>query len=140
MRNNEGRNIYFYRINQTSSPKGNDRSPDNKSSTYFKQFSSTKFINWSWTSNSTVHGWIRPNFKLSRDYINVFGTSKIEEDLTNLQNEGVRVLTSLYVDFSDAQGQLIPTSVVGFRQNLNIWLNSVHSFLRYGAKIKLLNK
>ena len=50
------------------------------------------------------------------------------------------MLTSLYIDFSDAQGQLTPKSVVEFRQNLNIWLNSVHSFLRYGAKNKLLNK
>ena len=64
----------------------------------------------------------------------VLGTCKNEEDPTNLQNEGARVLTSLYIDFSDAQGQLTPKSVVEFRQNLNIWLNSVNSFLRYGAK------
>ena len=75
-----------------------------------------------------------------RDNINVLGTCKNEEDPTNLQNEGARVLTSLYIDFSDAQAQLIPKSVVEFRQNLNIWLNAVHSFLRYGAKNKLLNQ
>ena len=110
------------------------RSPDNKSSKYFEQFSSKRFINWSRAANSAVHGWIRPNFKLIRDYIVVLGTCKNEEDPTNLQNEGARVLTSLHIDFSDAQGQLIPKSVVGFCQNLNIWFNSVHSFLRYGAK------
>ena len=99
---------------KTSSPKGNDRSPDNKSSKYFEQFSSKKFINWSRAANSAVHGWIQPNFKFFRDYINVLGTCKNEEDPTNLQNEGPRVLTSLYIDFSDAQGQLTPKSVVEF--------------------------
>ena len=33
----------------------------------------------------------------------VLGTYKNEEDPTYLQNEGARVLTSLYIDFSDAQ-------------------------------------
>ena len=89
---------------QTSSPKGNDRSPDNKSSKYFEQFSSKRFINWARAANSAVHGWIRPNFKLFRDYLVVLGTYKNEEDPTYLQNEGARVLTSLYIDFSDAQG------------------------------------
>ena len=28
------------------------------------------------------------------------------------KNEGARVLTRLYIDFSDAQGQVIPQSVV----------------------------
>ena len=118
----------------TSSQKGNNRSPYNKSSEYLEQFSSKRFINWSRAANSAVNGWIRPHFKLIRDYIVVFDTCKNEEDPTNLQNKGARVLTSLYIDFSDAQGQPTPKSVVEFRQNLNIWLNSVHSFLRYGAK------
>ena len=121
--------IIYNMINNTSSPKGNDRSPDNKSSNYFEQFSSKIFITWSRAANSAVHGWIRPNFTLFRDYIVVLGTCKNEEDPTNMQNEGARVLTSLYIDFSDAQRQLTPKSVVEFRQNLNIWLNSVHSFL-----------
>ena len=64
----------------------------------------------------------------------VLCTCKNEEDQTNLENEGARVLTSLHIDFSDAQGQLTPKSVVKFCPNLNIWLNSVHLFLRYGAK------
>ena len=89
---------------------------------------------------SAVHGWTRPNFKLFRDYRVVLGSCKNGEDPTNLQNEGARVLTSLYIDFSDAQWQLTPKSVVEFRQNLNIWLSFVHSFLRYGAKNKLLNQ
>ena len=84
------------KINQTSSPKGNNLSPDNESLKYFEQFSSKRFINWSRAANSAVHGWIWPNFKLFRDYIVVLGTCKNEEDPTNLQNEGARILTSLY--------------------------------------------
>ena len=72
----------------------------------------------------------------------VLCTCKNEEDQTSLENEGARVLTGLHIDFSDAQGQLTPKSVVEFCQNLNICLNSVHSFLSYGAKNKnkLLNQ
>ena len=36
----------------------------------------------------------------------VIVTCKYEEDL--IKNKGVRVVTRLYVDFSDAQGQIIP--------------------------------
>ena len=132
----ESKNLWSHllRTITTSSPKGNDRSPENKSSKYFEKFSSKQIINWSRATNSAVHGWIRSNFKLFRDYINALGTCKNEEDPTNLQNEGARVLTSLYIDFSDPQWQLTPKSVMEFRQNYNIWLNLVHSFLKYGAK------
>ena len=68
------------------------------------------FLNWSRAANSAVHGWIRPNFKLIRDYIVVLVTCKNEED--PIKNEGARVLTSLLFDFSDAQGQFTPKSVV----------------------------
>ena len=37
-------------------------------------------------------------------------TSKNEDD--PIKNEGTRVLTRLYVDFSDTQGQLTPQSEV----------------------------
>ena len=75
------------------------------------------FLNWSRAANSTVHGWIQPNFKLIRDYIVVLVTCKNEED--PIINEGSRVLTSLLFDFSDAQGQLTPKTVVQFRRNSN---------------------
>ena len=90
-------NIQIFSCQKTGSPKDNDRSPDNKSSKYLEQFSSKRFINLSRAANSTVHGWNRPNFKLIRDCIHVvfLGTCKNEEDPTNLQNEGDRVLTSL---------------------------------------------
>ena len=42
---------------------------------------------------------------------------KNEED--PIKNEDARVLTRLYVVFSDAQGQLTPKSAVEFCQNSN---------------------
>ena len=66
-----------------------------KSSKYFEKFSSKRFFfNWLRASNSAVHSWIWPNFKLIRDYIVVLVTCKNEED--PIKNEGTRVLTSLY--------------------------------------------
>ena len=45
-----------------------------------------------------------------------------------IKNEGARVLTKFYVDFSDAQGQQTPQSVVESGQNSNsseiLWLSS----------------
>ena len=79
----QGRQTAFisgYQNRKTSSPKGNDRSTDNKSSKLFEQFSSKRFINWSKAAKSAVHGWIPPNFKLVRDYIVVLGTCKNEKD------------------------------------------------------------
>ena len=48
--------------------------------------------------------------------MNVLHTCKNEED--PIKNEDARVLTRLYVVFSDAQGQLTPKSVVEFCRNL----------------------
>ena len=79
--------------------------------------SQVDFLKWSRAANSPVHGWIWPNFKLIRDYLVVLVTCKNEED--PIKNEGSRMLTSLLFDFSDAQGQLTPKSVVEFRQNSN---------------------
>ena len=45
-----------------------------------------------------------PNFKPIRDFIAVLATCKNEDG--PIKNEGTRVLTILYLDFSDAQGQL----------------------------------
>ena len=71
------------------------------------------FLNWSRAANSAVHGWIRPNFKLIRDYIIVLVTCKNEENPIKI--EGARVITSILFDFSNAQGQLSPKAVVEFR-------------------------
>ena len=44
-------------------------------------------------------------------------TCKNKEDL--IKNEGARVFTTLYIDFSDAQGQITLESVVVSNQNWN---------------------
>ena len=49
--------------------------------------------------------------------MNVLITYKYEED--PIQNRGARVFTTLYVNFSDAQGQITLESVVVSSQNLN---------------------
>ena len=64
-----------------------------------------------------VSGGILPKFELIRAFIVVLVTCKNEED--QIKNEGARVLTSLLFDFSDAQGQITPKSVVEFRRNSN---------------------
>ena len=49
--------------------------------------------------------------------MNVLVTCKYEEDL--IKNRGARVFTTLYVNFSDAQGQITLESVVVSIRNLN---------------------
>ena len=49
--------------------------------------------------------------------MNVFVTCKYEED--PIKNRGARVFTTLYVNFSDAQGQITLESVVVSCRNLN---------------------
>ena len=70
-------------------------------------------------ANSAVLGPIWLNFELVRDVMYVLVTCKYEED--PIKNEGTRVVTTLYSNFSDAQGQitlvLVLVSVSG--RNLN---------------------
>ena len=73
------------------------------------------FSRCSRAANSAVLGPIWPNFELVRDVMDVLVTCKYEED--TIKNRGARVFTTLYVNFSDAQGQITPESVVG--RNLN---------------------
>ena len=55
----------------------------------------------------------------------VLVTCKNEED--PIKNEGARVFTTLYINFSDAQGQVTPQSLVKSGQNSNssklLWLS-----------------
>ena len=67
--------------------------------------------------NSAVRGRILPNFEFVRDLIVVLHTSNNEED--PIKNKDARVLTRLYVLFSDAQGQLTPKSAMEFCRNSN---------------------
>ena len=68
-------------------------------------------------ANSTVLGPIWPNFELVRDVMDVLVTCKYEED--PIKNEGARVVTTLYSNFSDAQGQITLELVVVYIRNLN---------------------
>ena len=57
-------------------------------------------------SNSTVQSLILPQFEPIRDFMVVLVTCKNEED--PIKNEGARVVTTLSINFRDAQGQLTP--------------------------------
>ena len=53
-----------------------------------------------------VHVQIKLNLELSPYFVVVLVNRKNKED--SIKNEGARVFTTLYIDFSDAQGQLTP--------------------------------
>ena len=67
------------------------------------------FFKCSRAGNSQVPGQILLNFKPIRDIMGLLVACKNEED--PIKNEGARVVTTLFIDFSDAQGQLTPKSV-----------------------------
>ena len=50
------------------------------------------------------------NFEPIRDIMSLLVACKNEED--PIKNEVARVVTTLFINFSDAQGQLIPKSVM----------------------------
>ena len=60
---------------------------------------------------------ILPNFEPIRDFMGVLVACKNEED--PIKNEGARVVTTLFIDFSHAQGQLTPKSVMESCRNSN---------------------
>ena len=62
------------------------------------------FLRRSRKANSLDPAPILPNFEPIQVYIAVLVTCKNEYDL--IKNEGARVLTTLYINFSNAQGQL----------------------------------
>ena len=55
-------------------------------------------------ANSAVRGRIWPKLELIPAVMVVLLTCKNEED--PIKNEGARVVTTLYINFSDAQGQM----------------------------------
>ena len=75
------------------------------------------FFRRSRAANSAVLGRIWLKFELVQDIINVLVTCKYEED--PIENESARVLTRLFVVFSDAQGQLTPKSAMEYCLNSN---------------------
>ena len=68
-------------------------------------------------ANSAIHGRIWSNFELVLDFMVVLVTCENEED--PIENVGARVFTTLYINFSDAQGQMTLELVVVSGQNLN---------------------
>ena len=74
--------------------------------TFFLLYVYGEFFSRSRTANSTVHDPIRLDLELSPDFMVVLVTCKSEED--SIKNEGARVFTTLYIHFSDTQGQLTP--------------------------------
>ena len=65
---------------------------------------------------TAVHGRIWSNFELVQDFMVIFITGKNEED--PIKNEGARVLTILYINFS-GQGQITLGLVVVSSRILN---------------------
>ena len=57
------------------------------------------------------------NFEPIRDIMGSLVAGKNEED--PIKNEGARVVTTLFINFSDAQGQLTPNSVMESCRNSN---------------------
>ena len=68
------------------------------------------------SSYSTVLGPIWPNFEFVLDVMDVLVNYQYEED--PIKNRGVRVFTTLYINFSDAQGQITLELVVVSGRNL----------------------
>ena len=68
-------------------------------------------------ATSTIQNLIWPNFKPIQAFMVVIVTCKNEED--PIKNEGARVVTRLFIDFSNAQGQLTRKSVMESCQNSN---------------------
>ena len=67
-------------------------------------------------ANSAVHGPIWSNFELIQDFMIVLVTCKNEED--PIKNEGARVFTTLYFNFSDVQVLITLELVVVSGRNL----------------------
>ena len=61
--------------------------------------------------NSKVPGRILLNFEPIQDIMGLLVACKNEED--PIKNEGARVVTTLFINFSDAQGQLTQKCVMG---------------------------
>ena len=75
----------------------------------FSHYKYEDFSRRSRAANSAVLGPIWSNFELVRDVMDVPVTCKYEED--PIKNEGARVVTTLYSNFSDAQGQITGVGV-----------------------------
>ena len=80
------------------------------------------------------------NFEPIRDIMSFLVVCKNEED--PMKNEGARVVTTLFINFSDAQGQLTPKSVTKSCRNSNpselLWLvllSAIRSIQNGGTRV-----
>ena len=71
---------------------------------HFSHYKPNGISRHSRAANSADPGPILLNLELIQDFIAVLATCLNEDD--SIKIEGARVLTTLYIDFSDAQGQL----------------------------------
>ena len=78
---------------------------------------------------------IWPNFKLVRDVMDVLVTCKYEKD--PIKNEGARVDTTLYSNFSDAQGQITLVLVSVSGRNLN--LSKLSCMSSFPARMRMID-
>ena len=85
-------------------------------------------------ANSAVHGPIWSISKLVQDLMVILLTCKNEED--PIKNRGARVFTTLYINFSDVQGQITLVLVVVSGRNLNSFKLSCISSLP--ARMRLI--
>ena len=75
-----------------------------------------------------AQGRILPNFEPIRDIMVFLVVCKNEDAI---KNEGTRVVTTLFIDFSDAQGQITPKSAMEFAEiQTHSSFNSCHSCLQ----------
>ena len=73
------------------------------------------FFRRSRAATSAFRDWIWPKFELIHGFTIVLLTKRKKK----IPLKGARVVTTLNIDFSDAQGQITPESVVGSSRNLN---------------------
>ena len=85
-------------------------------SQHFSHYKPMFFFRRSRADYSAALSLICPNFELVRDFMFVLITCK-RKDL--FKNEGAIVHSTLYINFSDAQGQITPESVVVSGRNSN---------------------
>ena len=72
--------------------------------TFLPLLSLWEFFRCSRAASSAVPCPILRNFKITQNFIVALATCKNEED--PIKNEGARVVTTLYIDFSHTQGHL----------------------------------
>ena len=100
-------------------------------------FSDTVFSIIALSVTMETSGWIWPNFKLIQALMYVIITCKYEKDQIKNSREIVEISffpLSAYGDYSDAQGQLTPQSMVQSGQNSNLFELSCMSLLPASMK------